>query len=849
MSVRIYQIAKQLNLENKAVIELLQGRGLSVESPSNTIPNIYAESFIEEYTATHKGEQNQQETHPEEKEKAEEKKHHKKLEGEKKSHKEEASPEDEREEKQDATKEVFEKKEQDNVVRPENVEVKELSHPHAQVASVASSQAILPPPPATGHRSFLPAGKFVKTAEDIAKEKQEKAQLLAPAPVVRVPVPGYKVSPPPPSPALKKAPTPGLPAARSPLPAPSNAPAPVHPLPQRPMGQGIPVPAIGSSNITIEEKDGKKIIKMKPPVVVRDFASVLGIKPFRLISELMEIGIFASMNQIIDEPVAVTIGKKYGLTIEVHHRGEPQDAQKKPIVKEKQPSKEEKSEPRPPVVCVLGHVDHGKTSLLDAIRKTNVVAGEAGGITQHIGAYQVDHNKQKITFLDTPGHAAFSKMRERGANITDVAVLVVAADDGFMPQTDEALKFAQKANVPVVIAINKMDAKGANIDRVKQQMQQRNIAPEEWGGETLCTPISALKNQNIDVLLDLILLQSEMLDLKAPVDGPTEGVIVESQIEIGRGPTATAIIERGTLSVGDALVCGSNYCKVRAMMDDKGIAIKKATPATPVRIIGWSSVPDAGTSFSTEKNEKEAKRKAEENTEEQKRTTSEPKEEQKTKISNLNNLLAAIEATKQKCLRTIVKGDVNGSVEALVACLRDIKSTKVSLDVLSADVGLISKNDIIMAHSTGASIVAFNTKLENGVLPLAKHHGINIIQHNIIYELITQVKSAMVELLDPELKETKIGAAQVRQVFGLSKGAVAGCMVTEGRVAREANARLLRGKEVIHEGRIVALKRFKEDASEVRAGYECGIQLNAFSEYKEGDVIECFEITKIWPDL
>jgi translation initiation factor IF-2 len=499
------------------------------------------------------------------------------------------------------------------------------------------------------------------------------------------------------------------------------------------------------------------------------------------------------------------------------------------------------------VVCILGHVDHGKTSLLDAIRKADVAAGEAGGITQHIGAYQIVFNDRKITFLDTPGHAAFSKMRARGANVTDIAVLVVAADDGFMPQTDEALKHAQAAKVALVVAINKVDVKGANIDQVKAQMQQRNIAPEDWGGETITVPVSAIKGTGINDLLEMLLLQADVLELKANPKAEASGVIIESQIEVGRGPLATVIVQRGTLRVGDALVCGQHWAKVRAMFDDQGNNVKEALPATPVRVIGWSGTPDSGATFRAVKNAREAENIAEEESLRFKKeaTTADavPKE------VSVEKLFAEIAATQHKTLKVILKTDVFGSSEAVRSILEGIKSTKVSLEIVSVDVGLVTKNDVLMASAAGAVIVGFNTKLENGVTPLAKHHGVRIETFGIIYELGDRVRDMMADLLDPDLKEVKQGGAEVRATFPLAKGFVAGCLVTEGKVTRNAAARVRRGKEAIYEGKVATLKRFKDDANEVRAGLECGIRLDDFNGYQVGDVIECFEIQKVRASL
>lgn len=814
MSVRIYQLSKELNMTNKEIITLLQERGLDVSNPSNTIPNIYAESFREEFRK--KGES--QPTPPLEKDK-------------------------------------------------EAVEIKTSDAGQAQAA-------LMPDAPKT---------RFVKTAEDIAEEKRQASESKAAVSSVisRPEVPQVSVPQRPPIVPVPPFNPAGAPKAPPKIPGiAGNAPK----LPQTisvvkeaqsssvvsssPSQVTSPVPVVANNNLEEKSQDNAvspppsiqtNVLRCKPPIIVREFAIILGLKPFRLISELMEMGIFASMNQVIEEQIALRIAKKHGFELEIQHRKETpqqtpqqtQQQQKEAAAKkaiEEEIKSDEKRIPRPPIVCVLGHVDHGKTTLLDTIRKTSVVSGEAGGITQHIGAYQVTHNDHKITFIDTPGHAAFSKMRQRGADVTDIAILVVAADDGFKPQTDEALKFAQKASVPIIVAINKMDSPGANIDRVKQQLQERGIAPEDWGGETLCTPVSALKGTNIDTLLELVLLQAEVEEFKANPDCLAEGVIIESQIEVGRGPTASVIVQKGTLKIGDNLLCGGTYCKVRAMMDDKGATIKEAFPSTPVKVLGWTDVPEAGMVFKTLKNEKEAKREAEEYAHNSKVKSLVPEKHEKM---DLQNLLDAIANVKEKTLKVIVKADVHGSVEALSACLQDIKSDKIKLELLYGEVGLISKNDIKSASAAGAVIVGFNTKFETGSAAQAKHENVQVIQHNIIYELINQVKDLMTEMLEPELKENKLGAAEVRQVFAVAKGVVAGCMVTEGKIGRDAFARVLRGKklEPVHQSKIITLKRFKEDASEVRAGYECGIQISGFNDYKEGDIIECFEIQKIRPSL
>ena len=586
-------------------------------------------------------------------------------------------------------------------------------------------------------------------------------------------------------------------------------------------------------------------------MIVRDFATALGMRPFQLISELMQMGIFSAITQSIDEAVAAKLAEKHGFLLEVKHRGTAVTQQSQKEKKEKKPEEDESPHlvARPPVVCILGHVDHGKTSLLDAIRKADVAAGEAGGITQHIGAYQIDFNGRKITFLDTPGHAAFTKMRSRGASVTDVAILVVAADDGFMPQTDEALRIAlgvkeqQPDKFALIVAVNKMDVKGANIEQVKGQMQQRNIAPEDWGGETVTVPVSAIKGTGINELLEMIILQSDVLELKANPKADASGVIIESQVDVGRGPLATVIVQRGTLRVGDAVVCGSNWAKVRAMFDDQGKPLKEAPPATPVRVIGWSGTPDSGAAFKVVKNAREAENLAEEEQQRLKKITT--TSDAAPKEISVDQLFANIAATQAKVLKLIIKTDVFGSTEAVRNILENIKSTKVSLEIVSTDVGIITKNDVLMAGAAGSVVIGFNTKLENGVTPLAKHHGVRIETYGIIYELGDKVREMMADLLDPDLKETKTGAAEVRATFPLAKGFVAGCLVTEGKINRGASARLRRKKETVHEGKIGTLKRFKDDANEVRAGLECGIKLDDFNGYEVGDVIECFEVQKV----
>ncbi|MDC0157811.1 translation initiation factor IF-2 [Verrucomicrobia bacterium] len=685
---------------------------------------------------------------------------------------------------------------------------------------------------------------IVKSKADLEKEKLEKEEAEAAQIQADEPEAEPEAEQQPAAPATKASNLPPPPSKKASAPAPPIA-----------AGKpGVPAPPGTSSPPTSDETGSVEgnIITIKPPIVVRDFASFIGLKPFQLISELMEMGIFASMNQSIEESVARKIAQVKGFELEIKHRGEKAEPVEKKAKEEVDENDEKFLQPRPPVVCILGHVDHGKTTLLDNIRNANVVDGEAGGITQHVGAYQIEHKDQKITFLDTPGHAAFTKIRERGANLTDVSVLVVAADDGFMPQTDEALKFAQRAQGSLLVAINKMDVKGADADKVKTQMQERSIASEDWGGEVVTVPISALKGENVDDLLDMILLQAEVMELKANPDAASEGVVVEARLEVGRGPTATVIVQKGTLKVGDAIYCGSEYCKVKAMIDDQGNQIKSAPPSTPVNILGWSGVPEAGGIFKKAKNERAARREAEELALETKPVATEPEEEEagSEEVSGVDALFAAISKSKKTTYRVILKADVRGSLEALEGSLELIESDKVLLEILQGEVGQVTKNDVKMANTSEADVIGFNVKLENGVMGEAKHLGVQVFQNSIIYEIIDLVRDNMADMLEPELVEKKTGRAEIRQVFKVSKGrTVAGSMVMEGSIGRNKGARLIRDGEVLAEGKIETLKRFKDDVTEVKAGFECGIRLDSFDRYEEGDVLETFESEKIRPTL
>lgn len=609
-----------------------------------------------------------------------------------------------------------------------------------------------------------------------------------------------------------------------------------------------PAPTAAAPDVTPEEIiDESKVIQMKPPIQVRDLATRLNLKPFQLIHELMEMNVFATLNQNIEEAVAKKICEKRGFVFLAEKRKEGGGVHKvAPVVEppKAKPVPSANLKPRPPIVTFMGHVDHGKTSLLDAIRRAKVAAGEAGGITQHIGAYTVQRNNHSITFLDTPGHEAFTAMRARGANVTDIVVLVVAADDGIKPQTLEALRHAQAAKVTIMVAINKVDLPNANLDKVKGQLQELGLAPEEWGGQTVVCEVSATKGTGIEKLLEMIALQSEVLELRADPTGNARARVIETQIETGRGPTATVLVQHGCLKVGDSFVCGPHQGKVKALLDDAGNAITTAGPSVPTRIIGLSGAPSPGEEVVVVSSEREARTIVEERQEAQRATRLAAGPGAPTGVT-LENLFASIADGQKKCLRVVLKGDVQGSVEAIVEAIRKIQSQKVTLEIILSTIGPISESDILLAKASGAVVIGFNTKTDNSAANAAKREGIQIKLFSIIYELVDQVKEAMTGLLDPELRESPLGNALVKKVFELSKFMVAGSQVQSGRITKSGRARVIRKKQPIYDGAVVTLKRFQEDVPEVRQGLECGIRLGNFDEYEEGDIIECYQLEKV----
>ena len=591
---------------------------------------------------------------------------------------------------------------------------------------------------------------------------------------------------------------------------------------------------------TETEAPAQNVIHIKPPIIVKQLAVELGLKPHQLIAELMNFNIFANINQTIEPDIASKIAESHGFVLEKERREKGGGVHKvEQVVVAPPPPVIEKAEelkPRAPIITFMGHVDHGKTSLMDAIRKSRVAAGEAGGITQHIAAYSVEHKGHKITFIDTPGHAAFTAMRARGANVTDIVVLVIAADDGIMPQTVEAISHAKAApHVEIMVALNKVDLPSANIDKVKKQLQERDLTPEDWGGKTIVCEVSATRGTGIDHLLEMMLLQAEVMDLKASPTAPARGTVIEAQVEPGRGPTATVIVQMGTLKVGESFICGDYSGKVKSLIDDKGKPVKSAGPATPVKVLGFTGLPNAGDEFLVMESERATKTLSDERLQ--------AKRTEKLSVPQRATLETLLEAADgKKTLRLVLKCDTQGSVEALSAALKQIESKKVDLELIHAGVGPISESDILLASASNAVAVGFNTKVENMAVTAAKREGVQIKLYSIIYELIDQIKDAMAGLLDPEFRETMIGHAEVKQVFELSRGIVAGCLVTDGRIARNGRARVIRKRQPVYDGGISTLRRFQDDVKEVRNGLECGIKLGDFNEYHVGDIIECYQL-------
>ena len=590
-----------------------------------------------------------------------------------------------------------------------------------------------------------------------------------------------------------------------------------------------------------EEKSKQKIFKLTEieipeTITVKDLAAEMKKTTAEVIKKLLSYGIMATINQEIDFDTAYLIAQEFEIT-----------AKKKKVVTDEDilfddsEDKEEDLVPRPPVIVVMGHVDHGKTSLLDTIRKTNVIEGEAGGITQAIGAYQVEVNGRQITFLDTPGHEAFTAMRARGAQITDIAILVVAANDGVMPQTIEAINHAKSAGIPIIVAINKIDLPDANVERVKEELMRYDLVPEEWGGDTIFVPISAKNGTNIDQLLEMVLLEADMLELKANPDKQAKGTVIEARLDKTRGAIATMLVQRGTLDVGDTIVVGSSIGRIRAMKDARGKKVKAAGPSTPVEIMGLTEVPEAGDTFYEVKNEKVAKHLIEK----RKRQAREKAINQAPKVT-LDNLFSQMEEGNLKVLNLIVKADVQGSVEAVTQSLEKLQNEEVRVKVIHSAVGGVNQSDVTLAKVSNAIIIAFNVRPDHLAKDMAEKDGVEIKQYSVIYQAIEDVELAMKGMLEPKYEEKVIGNAEVRQTFRISNvGTIAGCYVLSGKVERNAGVRVIRDNVVIHDGHLATLKRFKDDVKEVGKGFECGIQIENYNDIKEGDIIEVYIMEEI----
>ena len=577
-------------------------------------------------------------------------------------------------------------------------------------------------------------------------------------------------------------------------------------------------------------------VELADMISVAGLAQQMFVKTGEVIKQLMKMGVMATINQMIDQDTATLLVEEMGHSVKLVSTDAIEDKHEETLAQH-----EGTAESRAPVVTVMGHVDHGKTSLLDYIRKSNVASGEAGGITQHIGAYHVNTDHGMITFLDTPGHAAFTSMRARGAKSTDIVILVVAADDGVMPQTEEAVQHARAADVPLIIAVNKMDKEGADPERVKNELSAKDVIPEEWGGDTQFINVSAITGEGVDALLDAVLLQSELLELEAPLDVPAQGVVIESRLDKGRGSIASVLIQSGTLRKGDTVVAGMHYGRVRAMLDENGEPINEAGPSIPVEILGLDGTPDAGDQFAAVKNEKQAREivvNRQERTREAKM--------QRQQAAKLDNMFESMTAGEKKTLNVVLKTDVRGSLEAIQSALVDLGNDEVQVNIVSGGVGGIAESDVTLALTSGAVMFGFNVRADTSARRLVESEAVDLRYYNVIYDLIDDVKDALSGMLPPELREEIVGIAEVRDVFRSPKfGLIAGCMVVEGTVYRSKPIRVLRDNVVIYEGELESLRRFKDDANEVRNGVECGIGVKNYNDVQAGDSIEVYEVREI----
>jgi len=683
----------------------------------------------------------------------------------------------------------------------------------ARLAEEQLKQAAAPPPappppepaPAPAAAAAAPPAEAPRAPSVPLPERHaEPAVTISPEVLKKVSQPRPEVrKPPPPPPSLRQArrppPAPPTPRLRQPV-QPEAAPAP---------------PAVAAE------------VRLEGSLTVGELAQRLGVPAAEVVRRLLEVGVLAGVNQQIPLETAKAVAEAMGARVVTEAPKAPAPVQRLRVAQE--------GELRPPVVTVLGHVDHGKTTLLDTIRHTNVAAGEFGGITQHIGAYQVDRGGRRITFIDTPGHEAFTALRARGAQVTDIAVLVVAADDGVMPQTVEAINHARAAQVPIVVAINKVDLPQANPERVKQQLAELGLVPEEWGGDVVMVPVSARTGEGIEELLEMILLVAELHDLRADPRKPARGTVLEARLDRGRGPVATVLVQEGTLAVGDAVVVGEAYGKVRAMTDDRGQRLPEAGPSTPVEVVGLSDVPTAGDLLEVVPDERRAKAVAEERRE--RRRAAELTQARKGSVEEL---------VEVRELRLVVKADVHGSLEAITGALQRLQTEEVKLNVLHAAVGAVTESDVMLAAASRAVVLGFNVRPDPAARQLAEQEGVDVRLYRIIYEALDDVQALIKGLAAPKRTEVILGRAEVRRIFPISRvGTVAGCYVVEGRISRSAQVRLVRDGTVVYDGRLASLRRFKDDVREVAAGFECGMVLENFQDIKEGDVIEAYAVQEL----
>ena len=736
--------------------------------------------------------------------------------------------------------------------------------PAAKAPAKAKKPTAPPPPPEPAG----PKRRIIKRAEEVAREREEQERLAAEAArkaaeeAARLAEEQLKqAAPPPPPPPPEPAPAEPAVAAAPPTEAPR---APSVPLPERHAEPAVTISPEVLKKVSQPRPEVRKPpppppslrqVRRPPPppptprvrqpvqpeaapappavaaevhlegsLTVGELAQRLGVPAAEVVRRLLEVGVLAGVNQQIPLETAKAVAEAMGARVVT---GAPKAPAPGPRLRVSQ-----EGEPRPPVVTVLGHVDHGKTTLLDTIRHTNVAAGEFGGITQHIGAYQVERGGRRITFIDTPGHEAFTALRARGAQVTDIAVLVVAADDGVMPQTVEAINHAKAAQVPIVVAINKVDLPQANPERVKQQLAELGLVPEEWGGDVVMVPVSARTGQGIEDLLEMLLLVAELHDLRADPHKPARGTVLEARLDRGRGPVATVLVQEGTLRVGDAVVVGEVYGKVRAMTDDRGQRLTEAGPSTPVEVVGLSDVPTAGDLLEVVPDERRAKAIAEERRE--RRRTAELTQARKGSLEEL---------VEVRELRLVVKADVHGSLEAITGALQRLQTEEVKVNVLHAAVGAVTESDVMLAAASRAVVLGFNVRPDPAARKLAEQEGVDVRLYRIIYEALDDVQALLKGLAAPKLTEVVLGRAEVRRIFHISRvGTVAGCYVVEGRIPRSAQVRLVRDGAVVYDGRLASLRRFKDDVREVAAGFECGMVLENFQDIKEGDVIEAYAV-------